>query len=106
MDVGSGWLYWIGTAAGVWAAIVGWTSVAVHARAPWWRSEVGRHLMAYMVVIALVLTLALVRAVLGDSDWFNGIRLVTFVLVPVVMTWRLSLQIRARRLARLTAPKE
>lgn len=83
----------------VWAALAATASVVVHARVPWWKSTMGRHLMAYMAVMALVLDLGIIRLIFGDSWWFQLIRLVTFIGVPIVMTWRLVLQIKAQRAA-------
>jgi hypothetical protein len=91
------WLRVIGDGLIVWATIVGVASVVVHARVDWWSTPMGRHLMAYMGAYAAVLTLACVRMVLSPSWWFDLIRLVTFVGVPIVMTWRLWLQIQAQR---------
>ncbi len=79
------------------AAIVATASVVVHARVPWRDSQMGRHLMAYMGVIALVLDLGVVRLIIGDYPAFSVIRLVVFVGVPIVMAWRLVLQLQAQR---------
>jgi hypothetical protein len=100
MDDLQGVLRVTGNAFLCWAALVATASVVVHARVLWWRSVMGRHLMAYMGVMALVLDLGVVRLVTGDSWWFQLIRLLVFVGVPVVMTWRLWLQIRAQHTAR------
>lgn len=85
-----------------WAAIVGVASVIVHARVPWRKSPVGRHLMAYMTAIAAVLVLSCIRIDIGDGDawWFALLRLAVFFLVPVVMTQRLWIQINAQRAIR------
>lgn len=80
-----------------WAAIVATLSVAVHARVRWWESPMGRHLMAYMSVIACVLVLSVIRATFGDAWWFALLRLITFVGVPIVMSQRLWLQLKAQR---------
>lgn len=81
----------------VWAAVVATASVVVHARVSWWRSEMGRHLMAYMGAMAIVLDLGVIRLLAGDSFAFQLVRLVTFISVPIVMTWRLWLQVKAQR---------
>jgi hypothetical protein len=83
-----------------WAAIVGTASVVVHARVRWWDSEMGRHLMVYMTVIAAVLVLSVIRTVVGDSWWFQLLRTIVFIGVPFAMTQRLWLQIKAQRLDR------
>lgn len=97
MHLGVGVLRLIGNGLISWAAVVGVLSVIVHALGPWRASEMGRHLMAYMTAIAAVLLLSVVRIIIGDSPWFQSLRLVVFVGVPVTMTWRLVLQLQARR---------
>lgn len=93
-------LYTVGSLLILWAAVVGVASVIVHARVDWRATAVGRHLMAYMSVIAAMLVLSMIRYFIGDTWWFQLIRLVVFTGVPVVMTQRLVLQLRAQRLAR------
>lgn len=68
----------------------------------WRHSEVGRHLMAFMVGEALVLTLTWIAMVtvsfweLPDPAWFQWLRLGAFVVgVLGVLAWRLLLLIRA-----------
>jgi hypothetical protein len=87
----------IGNVLLIWAAVMATLSVILHARVPWRRSEMGRHLMAYMGVMAAVLVLGVIRIFIGDSPWFQLIRLVTFIGVPIAMTWRVWLQIKAQR---------
>lgn len=89
--------YMIGSWLLVYAAVVGTLSVIVHSQVQWRRSPMGRHLMAYMAVVALVLDLGAIRFFLGDSPAFQWLRLVVFVGIPIVMSQRLYLQIRARR---------
>lgn len=88
----------VGTVLIVWAAVVGVASVVVHSRVDWRSTAMGRHLMAYMSVIAAMLVLSVIRYVIGDSEWFQLLRLIVFAGVPVVMTQRLMLQLGARRL--------
>ncbi len=89
----------IGNGFLVWAALVGTASVIVHLRVPWWTSIMGRHLLAYMMVFAVVLDLGVIKLIIGDSWGFQLLRLITFTGVPVVMSWRLYLQISAQRAA-------
>ena len=79
------------------SAVIASVSVALHLRVPWWRSEMGRHLMAYMLVIAAVLDLGVIKLIIGDSVGFAALRTATFALVPAVMAWRVWLQIKAQR---------
>jgi hypothetical protein len=87
----------IGNVLIFWAALVGTASVIVHARVPWWRSEMGVHLFVYMIGIALVLDLSCIKILLGDSWWFTLLRLIAFIIIPVAMSQRLWLQIKAQR---------
>lgn len=72
-------------------------SVMVYARVPWSHLPMGRHLMCYMVVIAAVLDLSVLRIMFGDSPEFQLVRLVVFVGMPVVVWWRLVLLVLAQR---------
>ena len=87
----------LGNVAIVYSAVVAAVSVALHARVFDRRSPVSVHLLAYGLVVSVVLALAAVRALVGDAPWFAVLRLVVFLLVPVVLTWRLVLQVRAQR---------
>lgn len=87
----------IGNVLLAYCAVVGTASVVAHLRVPWRATQIGRHLMAYMGVIALVFVLGVVRLVIGDSLPFAILRTIVFVGVPIVMTQRLVLQIRAQR---------
>jgi hypothetical protein len=81
----------------VWAALVGTASVIVHLRVYDPTSAVSRHLLGYMAAIAVVLDLSVLAILPGDTLWFRVIRLVAFAAVPIFMTQRLVLQIRAQR---------
>ena len=107
MDQAEGIFRWIGNAGLVYCAIIGTASVVIHCRVPWRASRMGRHLMAYMFAMAIVLDLGVVRLVFGDSWWFALLRLVVFLTaIPLVMTWRLVLQVQAQRGGReLLAPR-
>ena len=89
-------LHVVGTVLIHWAAAVGVASVWVHTRVRWFDSEMGRHLMSYMAVIAAMLVLSCIVNDIGDSWWFQLLRLVVFIGVPLVMTQRLWLQIKAQ----------
>lgn len=91
------YLYSAGSVLLVIAGIIGTASVIAHARVHWHASAMGRHLMAYMAVVALVLDLGIVRIFFADSFGFALLRTVMFAGVPVVMGQRLWLQLRAQR---------
>lgn len=81
------------------AALIASASVVVHATVPWWRSHVGKHLMCYMASVAAVLDLSAVRVIAGaslDTPWFQTTRLVVFASVPLVLGWRLLIQVQLR----------
>jgi hypothetical protein len=81
----------------VWAALVGTASVVVHLRVFDPTSPISRHLLGYMTAIAVVLDLSVLALLPGDTVWFQLIRLVAFAAVPIFMTQRLILQLRAQR---------
>jgi hypothetical protein len=105
-------LHNLGTVLIHWAALVGVASVVMHSRVRWRETEMGRHLMAYMGAYAVVLVLSCIALdtlppappAPGDSLWFQILRLVTFVAIPLVMTQRLWLQIKAQRETRTNEP--
>ena len=90
-------LRWIGNGLMIWAAAVGVASVVVYSRVQWWHSQIGRHLMTYQAIIAVVLVLSSIRIFIGDSWYFALLRLAVFTGVPLVMTQRLYLLIQAQR---------
>lgn len=92
-------------------AAIATTSVILHARVrpPWWTSAIGRHLMAYMAAMAAVLILAAIRIIAGASlevPWFALLRTVVFMTVPVVMGWRLLIQVQLSRWTRDVLPRD
>lgn len=97
MSTSSGVLHWISNGLIFWAAAVGIASVIVYSRVQWWRTQLGRHLMAYQSIVAAVLTLSSIRVYTGNTLGFELLRLVVFVGVPLVMTQRLWLLIKAQR---------
>lgn len=91
------WLRLAGNALLICAALICTTSVILHARVPWRRSEFGRHLMIYMGTMALTLDLSVIRIFVGDTWWFALLRLFVFAAVPLAFAQRLWLQIKAQR---------
>jgi hypothetical protein len=82
----------------VWAAAIPATlSVILHGLTPWRATAVGRNLFWYALVVAAILDLSLVRTLAGDTAWFAALRLVVFAAVPVVLIWRVALQVNIRR---------
>lgn len=91
----------IGDALVVFTAALAWAFVIMyHWMAPWWRSQVGWHVMTYSAVVAAVLTLSVVRMIGGaslDTPWFAVVRLVVFAGVPLAIGWRIAILWRAQR---------
>ena len=82
----------------VWlAAFPAVASVVMFSRVRWWRSQWGRHVMVYMSSVALVLLLAALRQVIGDSLVFYWLRTAAFGLVTVALWWRLVIVVSAYR---------
>ena len=50
-----------------------------------------------MAVMAAVLDLSTIKILFGDTAGFALLRLIVFIGVPLVMAWRLWLQIKAQR---------
>ena len=94
------------------ASVLAYAWLARGARGPhgrWWRSWTGRHLMAYMAALALILDqgviymltttgLLLRKAPPFRPDWFAWERVISYcVLITAVFAWRLALIIRPPR---------
>lgn len=93
----------IGIALVIISAVLAWAvCIAYHLSARWWESEVGRHVMTFTGVLAVVLSLWSVGALLSPTRgaWWDVVRLVAFTGVPISLGWRLwmvyRLQIRPR----------
>ena len=91
------YLYVIGSLLLSYCAVVCTASVWVHARVDWRATPLGKHLMYYMAAMAATLDLGVIRFLFGDSGWFQILRTAVFVAVPVMMTQRLVIQLRAQR---------
>lgn len=75
-----------------------WASVLLHARTPWRRTEVGRHLLVYAVVIAVILSFSTIRYFTTSlPEWFEVARALTYMTLIPVMAWRIAIQLRAAR---------
>jgi FtsH-binding integral membrane protein len=98
-----------GTALVFWAALVGVASVIVHLRVFDRHNPMSVHLLGYMLAIAAVLVLSCIRVITGnsgDSWWFQLLRMLVFIAVPIFMTQRLLLQLRAQRSRPQDTPDE
>lgn len=93
-------IYLVGSILLIIAAVIATASVVVHARVRWRVSVMGRHLMAYMLVVAAVLDLGVLRFFVGDTWLIFVLRTAMYVPVVWVLAWRLWLQIQAQRAER------
>lgn len=69
-------------------------------RGAWRQTELGRHLMWFVLAPTSVLLLALVRAIGGadlDTLWFVILRLVVFTSVPLVYLQRILIFLKVQR---------
>lgn len=63
----------------------------------WRRTPEGKHLMLYMGVVALVLSVWSVGALFKAPEWWDHVRLIAFALLPFVLGWRVWLIVRTYR---------
>lgn len=61
----------------------------------WRRSGDGHHVMAYMVSVALILAVWSVGVLAVIPPWWEYVRLIAFMTLPVVLVWRLILIVRS-----------
>lgn len=66
----------------------------------WFSSPMGRHTMAFTVVIVIVLGLAGSHQVWGDWDHRNWTRMVAYALINIVLWWRVALLFGGQRSGR------
>lgn len=92
------WSAWLFIYAGLPLA---WASVGLHLLTPWRRTEVGRHLLAYASVVAVILTFTAIRWWFFRRspfpDWLQIAQLASYAALVAVMAWRVVLQFRATR---------
>lgn len=91
----------IGNALVILTTILAWAfCILYQILAPWWRSELGRNVMVYGLVVAAVLSLTTVRLLAGaavETPWFSVLRLIVFSGVPVAIGWRIVILLRIQR---------
>lgn len=78
--------------------------IVYHFSAVWWESHDGRHVMAFMGALALVIDLAVLRLIVGRPEWFEIVRTLTFTAIPIVLAWRLAILIKAQFGSRRSSP--
>jgi cytochrome bd-type quinol oxidase subunit 2 len=94
---------WYGTALSAVTVTLGLTFAIlyqVRTGGAWRRTELGRHLMAFVLAPALVLLLSIIRAILGadlDTLWFLVLRMFAFTAVPLVYAQRIWIFLKTQR---------
>jgi len=62
---------------------------------PWWRSAVGRHLMSFMAVCAVVLSLVIVSAIFGrEYPGHLFVRAAAWIAINFIFWWRLAILVK------------
>jgi len=75
--------------------------VSYHITARWWESAFGKSLMIYQIAMTLVLGLTIPRIIIGvDHIAFATLRFIVFAVVPLALTWRISVLIRVQHKSR------
>ena len=88
----------IGNALVIFTAILSTFFVVYYQKvAPWWHSEAGRHLMSFSASLAVLFDLAVIRIFWGGALWFEVVRLVLFIALPVNFVWRILLLYKAQQ---------
>lgn len=87
-------LHHAGTGAAVMGAVSAWVFVVTYRGRSWRAYEEGRHLMAFTLVLAVILTYVSVRAVAGTSIQTvitEAIRLAIYASLSALLVWRVRL---------------
>lgn len=75
--------------------------VTYHVIARWWENAFGRSLMIYQISMTLILGLSTVQTWTGfQHPALSSFGLAVFSVVPLALTWRLLVLIRAQRKAK------
>lgn len=94
---------WYGTTLSVVTVLLGFTFAVlyeVRTGGAWRRTEMGRHLMAFVLAPTSVLLLAIIRTLGGadlDTLWFVVLRMVAFTSVPLVYAQRVWIFLKTQR---------
>ena len=98
----------VSTLLAVLAALPTWGFVALYAlRAPWWRTPIGRNLMAVSTAVAVALTLVVLGR-LGLRFWagYQFLAMALYLVVGVLMWHRFILLLRTLRTPAMLAGSE
>lgn len=82
----------------VWAVTAGHLFVLFyHLRYKWWKNTVGRHMMSFMGGLTAILDLSLIAWFWPDMPGREEIRILVWVLIPFLFTWRLVLLLTVKQ---------
>jgi len=97
----------IGSVEAVTAFVGFWVFVLLYAiRSDWWKTPVGRNLMAFMFIGAVTLGTGFARALMGDAQWDrirDEVRMISLAAINVVVWWRVVLLVKTQRQVRREA---
>lgn len=80
------------------ACALTWYSAYLHNLTPWRDTPVGRHLLWFTVALGVTFTALTLGLFIHDKPlWFDVIRAALYTSTPVVVAWRVALQLQARR---------
>lgn len=90
----------VGTLAAVVGSAAAWTFVLKYRTVSWRTYDEGRHLMAFTLLLAVILTYVSIRAVSGSNVLAiqdEAFRLFVYGSITAMLLWRVRLLIAARR---------
>lgn len=97
----------IGSGLAISAFVGFWVFVLLYAaRSFWWKTPVGRNLMAFMFVCGVLLGTGFARSLMGDVRWDqirDEVRMVSLAAINVVVWWRNVLLVKTQRQLRREA---
>ncbi len=64
--------------------------------AGWWRTDMGRHVMAFMAACLLAVGTRVSRVIWPDWPGYYALRAITTWLAVAVVVWRIALLVRAQ----------
>lgn len=76
---------------------VGWFIVRYSLEAPWWRGEVGWHLVTFTGALGLLMANGLAFRLAGDYPGRQAANLVLFAVIVASVWWRVALLHRVTR---------
>ncbi|WP_420032212.1 hypothetical protein ACN2WE_04960 [Streptomyces sp. cg28] len=74
--------------------------ISYHAKATWWRGEIGRNLMAFAAAVCLLCTYTVLVSLFPDGCFaivMRGVRTITVLAIAALMAQRTRLLLQAQR---------